>query len=139
MYAGVSFGNISKVTSESIIATLLIPFLAFCSSLIHWFTSSSLISIWLTKFIAKCKEALIVSSNDTNYLLSKVKGILSIYTNLDRTFGSYFVYCFTVFQLTWITVLYLGVSVYFSKYETQFCVLFGIGSLTTAFAGEHDY
>ena len=65
--------------------------------------------------------------------------IMSIYTNLDQTFGFYFVYCFTVFQLTWIIVLYLGVSVYFSKYETQFGVLFGAGSLTTALAGEHDY
>ena len=109
MHVGVSFGKNS----------LLISFLAFCSSLIHWFTSSSLISIWLTKFIAKCKEALIVSSNDTNYLLSKVKGILSIYTNLDQTFGSYFVYCFTVFQLTWITVLYLGVSVFFHSNSTS--------------------
>ena len=55
MYAGVSFGNISKVTPESIFATLL-PFLAFSTSLIHWFTSSSLISIWLTKFITVCSD-----------------------------------------------------------------------------------
>ena len=138
MYAGVSFGNISKVSPESIFATLLIPFLAFSISLIHWFTSSSLISIWLTKFIAKCKEALIVSSNDTNNLLGKIKNILSIYTSLDQTFGLYFVYCFTIFQLNWIIVLYLGISAYFSKYEAQFTILFGAGSLTTALAGKHD-
>ena len=137
MYAGVSFGNISKVTPESIFATLL-PFLAFSTSLIHWFTSSSLISIWLTKFIAKCKEALIVSSNDTNNPLCKVKNILSFYTNLDQTFGLYFVYCFTIFQLNWIIVLYLGISAYFSKYEAQFTLLFGAGSLTIALAGKHD-
>ena len=138
MYAGVAFGNISKVTSESIIATLLIPFLAFCSSLIHWFTSSTLISIWLSKFIAKCKETLIMSSNDTKGLVGKVKDILFIYRNLDQTFGLYFVYCFIVFQLTWITVLYLGVSVYFSKYEAQYALIFGAGSLTTALSGEND-
>ena len=137
MYAGVSFGNISKVTSESIIATLFIPFLAFCSSLIHWFTSSTLISIWLTKFIGKCKETLIMSNNQTKDLVCKVKYNLSTYKNLDQTFGLYFVYCFIVFQLTWITVLYLGVSVYFTKYEAQFSLLFGAGSLTTALAGEH--
>ena len=137
MYAGVSFGNISRVTPESIFATLLIPFLAFSTSLIHWFTSSSLISIWLTKFIVKCKKALTVSSNDTNNLLGKVKNLLSIYTHLDQTFGLYFVYCFTVFQL-WIIVLYLGIAAYFSKYEAQFTVIFGVGSLTTALAGEHD-
>ena len=112
MHVGVSFGKNS----------LLISFLAFCSSLIHWFTSSSLISIWLTKFIAKCKEALIVSSSDTNKLVGKVKDILSIYTNSDQTF-------FTIFQLTWIIVLYLGVSAYFSKYEPQFTLLFGVGPL----------
>ena len=79
-----------------------------------------------------------MSSNDTRNLLGKVKNILSIYTNLDQTFGLYFVYCFIVFQLTWITVLYLGVSVYFTKYETRFSLIFGAGSLTTAFSGEND-
>ena len=119
MHVGVSFGKNS----------LLISFLAFWSSLIHWFTSSSLISIWLTKFIAKCKEALIVSSSDTNKLVGKVKDILSIYTNSDQTF-------FTIFQLTWIIVLYLGVSAYFSKYEPQFTLLFGVGPLFSPFVDQ---
>ena len=138
MYAGVSFGNLSKFTLGSIIATVLIPFLSFCSTVIHWFISSNLISIWLTKFIAKCKETTIVSKNITTELLEKVQEILSIYSNLEQTFGLYFVYCFTIFQLNWIIVLYLGVTAYFAKYEAHFTLLFGAGSLTTALGGEHD-
>ena len=79
-----------------------------------------------------------MSSNHTKDLVGKVKDILSIYKNLDQTFGFYFVYCFTVFELTWITVLYFGVSVYFSKYEAQYALIFGAGSLTTALSGEND-
>ena len=137
MYAGVSFGNVSKFTVGSIAATLFIPFLSFCSTVIHWFISSNLISIWLTKFIAKCKEAAIVSKNNTKELIEKVHDILSIYSNLEQTFGLYFVYCFTIFQLNWIIVLYLGVTAYFAKYEAHFTFLFGAGSLTTALGGEH--
>ena len=138
MYAGVAFGNISRIAPGSIFATLIIPFLAFCTSVIHWFINSTLISIWLTKFIVQCKGAAILAKNNTKDLLEKAQDILFIYKNLDKTFGLYFVFCFTIFQLNWIIVLYLGVTAYFAKYEAQFTLLFGAGSLTTALGGEYD-
>ena len=137
MYAGVAFGNISRIAPGSIFATLIIPFLAFCTSVIHWFINSTLISIWLTKFIMQCKGAAILAKNNTKDLLEKAQDILFIYKNLDKTFGFYFVFCFTIFQLNWIIVLYLGVTAYFAKYEAQFTLLFGAGALTTAFGGEY--
>ena len=79
-----------------------------------------------------------MSKNNIEELVEKVQDILSIYSNLEQTFGLYFVYCFTIFQLNWIIVLYLGVTPYFAKYETQFTLLFGAGSLTTALGGKHD-
>lgn len=137
MYAGVAFGNILEVAPGSILATLIIPFLAFCTSVIHWFINSTLISIWLTKFIFQCKVSAILAKNNTQDLLEKAQDILFMYKNLDKTFGFYFVFCFTIFQLNWITVLYLGVTAYFAKYEAQFTLLFGAGALTTALGGEY--
>ena len=137
MNAGVCLGNIAFVNTISILAIMIIPSFCFCISLTYWITSSSLISIWLTKFIIKCKGAVIESKNDTSKLVSKVKNILLIYANLDQTLGAYFVFCFTIFLLNWIIVLYLGVTGYFSKYEVQFSLTFGAGSLITATGGEY--
>ena len=133
---GFSLGNISSnVTLSSIFATLLIPYLAMCVGLIHWFSSSFIVSIWLTKFIAKCKFAATEPPN----LAEKIQKILQIYRNLEQTLGLYFAFCFTIFQLNWIIVLYVGFTAYFSDYETVHTSLVGLGAIITALGGTNCF
>ena len=136
MIAGVSLGNVSEVTIESIFATLVLPFLAMSTSLIHWFSNSAVISIWLTKFITKCND--IHVSNNLLEMIGRAREVLLIYRNLEQTLEFFFAYCFTIFQLSWIIVLYLGVSAYFNaNYSVQYPAIYGVGSLITALGGEN--
>ena len=101
--------------------------------LIHWFSSSFIVSIWLTKFIANCKFAATKPQN----MPVKIQKILQIYQNLEQTLGPYFAACFTIFQLNWIIVLYIGFTAYFSNYETLHTTLVGLGAIITALGGRN--
>ena len=132
LVTGFSLGNISSnVTLSSIFATLLILYLAMSVGLIHWFSSSFIVSIWLTKFIANCKFA----ATEPQNMAVKIQKILQIYRNLEQTLGPYFASCFTIFQLNWIIVLYIGFTAYFSNYETLHTTLVGLGAIITALGG----
>ena len=129
---GFALGNIYlNVTISSIFATLLILYLAMSVGLIHWFSSSFIVSIWLTKFIANCKFA----ATEPQNMAVKIQKILQIYRNLEQTLGPYFASCFTIFQLNWIIVLYIGFTAYFSNYETLHTTLVGLGAIITALGG----
>lgn len=132
LVTGFSLGNVSlNVTLSSIFATLLILYLAMSVGLIHWFSSSFIVSIWLTKFIANCKFA----ATEPQNMAVKIQKILQIYQNLEQTLGPYFASCFTIFQLNWIIVLYIGFTAYFSDYETLHKTLVGLGAIITAVGG----
>ena len=134
LVTGFSLGNTSSnVTLSSIFATLLILYLAMSVGLIHWFSSSFIVSIWLTKFIANCKFAATKPQN----MAVKIQKILQIYQNLEQTLGPYFASCFTIFQLNWIIVLYIGFTAYFSNYETLHTTLVGLGAIITALGGRN--
>ena len=132
LITGFSLENIAaNVTFSSIFATLLIPFFAMSLSLTHWFSNSFIVSIWLTKFIAKCKFI----ASELNNTVGKVQEILLIYQRLDQTLGFYFAFCFSLFQLNWIVILYCGVTAYFSGYETGYTILFSSGAILIALGG----
>ena len=132
--AGFSFGNHVQTTSfKGIFATLILPSIACFIGLIHWFYSSFLVSSWLSKFIIKCK--IVTNPEDT---VVRFRNLLSFYHDLDHHLGLYFAFCFTLFQINWIIVMYMGFISPFSEYDLKFTSVYAAGGLIVAVAGTYS-
>ena len=60
---------------------------------------------------------------------------MSFYHDLDHHLGVYFAFCFTLFQINWIIVMYMGFISPFSEYDLKFTSVYAAGGLIVAIAG----